>query len=363
MPVLMKLGCQSAPTNDTHLKYLARYGVRNICGYPATAEGRGDDRVWATVDALSRMKDLAAKHGISVDCVGPPLLESSYIDKEKNPAIMLAQNPERDRDIETIQTLIRNCARVGLPSIKYNMSILGVLRSGTRPGRGDEMDAVWKLSDAQAKLQTDVIVGGHDDNASGKAMPISQPTRGLTRAGHVDADAFWERITYFLDRVIPVANEYKIRMACHPQDPGVPPEGYQGVDRVLGTVDGLKKFVAIQESPYHGLNFCQGTVSEMLADPGTQIYDVIRHFGTRKKIFNVHFRNIRGHRNDFVEVYPDEGDVDMVKAIKVYREVGYPYMLMPDHVPVAENDPDGLQSFAFCYGYIRGLIQSLGAAT
>ena len=138
---------------------------------------------------------------------------------------MLAQSPERDRDIETIQTLIRNCARVGLPSIKYNMSILGVLRSGTRPGRGDEMDAVWKLSDAQAKLQTDVIVGGHDDNATGKNVTISQPTRGLTRAGQVDADAFWERITYFLDRVIPVANEYKIRMACHPQDPGVPPEG------------------------------------------------------------------------------------------------------------------------------------------
>ena len=100
-----------------------------------------------------------------IDCVGPPVLESSYIDKEKHPAIMLAQSPERDRDIETIQTLIRNCAQVGLPSIKYNMSILGVLRSGTRHGRGDEMDAVWKLSDAQAKLQTDVIVGGHDDNA------------------------------------------------------------------------------------------------------------------------------------------------------------------------------------------------------
>ena len=330
-PVLMKLGCQSAPTNDTHLKYLARYGVRNICGYPEIADGR----IYATVDELSRMKDLAAKNGIEIDCVGPPVLTSSYIDNEKHPAIMLAQSPERDCDIESIQTLIKNCAQVGLPSIKYNMSILGVLRTGRTPGRGDASYSQWKLAEAKPKTP-------------------------LTIAGHVDADMFWERITYFLDRVIPVANEYKIRMACHPQDPGVPPEGYQGVDRVLGTVDGLKKFVAIQESPYHGLNFCQGTVSEMLADPGTQIYDVIRYFGTRKKIFNVHFRNIRGHRNDFVEVYPDEGDVDMVKAIKVYREVGYPYMLMPDHVPVAKNDPDGLQSFAFCYGYIRGLIQSLG---
>ena len=103
---------------------------------------------------------------------------------------------------------------------------------------------------------------------------------------------------------------------------------------MLGTVNGLKKFVSIKESPYHGLNFCQGTVSEMLQDPGKEIYDVIRYFGSRKKIFNVHFRNIRGHRDEFVETYPDEGDVDFVKAIQTYREVGYPYLLMPDHVPV-----------------------------
>jgi mannonate dehydratase len=329
----MKLGCQSAPTTDAHLKFLARYGVKHICGYPEIADGR----IYATVEELSRMKDLAAKNGITVECVGPPVLESSFIDKEKHPAIMLAKSPERDRDIEAIQKMIRNCAQVGLPSIKYNMSILGVVRTGRAPGRGDATYSQWKLADAH-------------------------PDKPLTIAGPVDADQFWERISYFLERIIPVANEYKIRMACHPHDPGMPPAGYQGVDRVLGTVAGLKKFVAIQESAYHGLNFCQGTVSEMLADPGKEIFDVIRYFGTRKKIFNVHFRNIRGHRDDFVEVYPDEGDVDMVKAMQVYREVGYPYMLMPDHVPVAPNDPNGLQSFAFCYGYIQGLIQSVNRA-
>ncbi len=326
----MKLGCQSAPTNDVHLKYLARYGVRNICGYPQIADGR----LYATVDELSRMRDLAEKNGISVDCVAPPFLASSHIDREKHPAIMLAESPERDRDIEALQTFIRNCAKVGIPSIKYNMSILGVLRTGRTPGRGDAMYSTWRLKDAH-------------------------PDPPLTRAGRVDADRFWERITYFLERVIPVAEEYKIRMACHPHDPGVPPEGYQGVVRVLGTVDGLKKFISIKESPYHGLNFCQGTVSEMLQDPGKEIYDVIRYFGTRNKIFNVHFRNIRGRRDDFQEVYPDEGDVDFVKAIQVYKEVGYPYLLMPDHVPFAANDPQGLQSFAFCYGYIRALIQAV----
>jgi mannonate dehydratase len=327
---LMKLGCQSAPTNDTHLKYLARYGVKNICGYPETADGR----LYATLEELKGMRDLAERNGISVDCIGLPFLTSSHIDREKHPAIMLAQSPERDRDIEAVQTMIRNCAATGIPSIKYNMSILGVLRTGRTPGRGDATYSKWSLA-------------------------AVKPATPLTKAGPVNGEKFWERITYFLERVIPVANEHKIRMACHPHDPGVPPEGYQGVDRVLGTVDGLKRFISIKESPYHGLNFCQGTVSEMLQDPGKEIFDVIRYFGTRQKIFNVHFRNIRGHRNEFVEVYPDEGDIDFVKAIQVYKEIGYPYMLMPDHVPQAPNDPNGLQSFAYCYGYIRALIQSL----
>jgi mannonate dehydratase len=328
-PARMRLGCQSEPSNEEHFAYLARYGVEGICGYPAI----GDNRLYATVGELESLRDLAAKHRLTVDMISPPFLASSHIDRERHPAIMLAQNPERDRDIEAFQTLIRNCAAAGIPAIKYNMSILGVLRTGRKPGRGDATYSAWSLKDAHS----------------------SKP---LTRAGHVDDDAAWERITYFLERVVPVANEYKVRIACHPHDPGVPPEGYQGVARVLGTIDGLKKFVAIHESPYHGLNFCQGTVSEMLQDPGKEIYDVIRYFGLRGKIFNVHFRNIRGHRDEFVEVYPDEGDVDFVQAIQTYREIGYSYLLMPDHVPQAPNDPNGLQSFAFCYGYIRALIQA-----
>lgn len=327
---LMKVGCQTAPSNEKHLQYLARYGVRNVCGYPEISDGR----LYATVEELKRLRDLGERNQISIDCIAPPFLESSHIDREKHPAIMLAQSPERDRDIESLQIMIRNCGTAGIPCIKYNMSILGVLRTGRTPGRGDAAYSTWRLKDAK-------------------------PNSPLTRAGHVDADVAWERITYFLERVIPVAEEYKIRMACHPHDPGVPPEGYQGVVRVLGTVDGLKRLVSIKESPYHGLNFCQGTVSEMLRNPGDEIYDVIRYFGSRQKIFNVHFRNIRGHRDDFVEVFPDEGDIDFVKAIGVYKEVGYEYMLMPDHVPEAPDDPGGLQSFAFCYGYIRALIQAI----
>lgn len=327
---LMKLGCQSGPTSDKRLQFFARHGVKNICGYPEFRDGKAGI---PTVDELLKLKERASKWDTSIDLIAPSFLASSHIDRTERPAIMLGESPERDRDIERFQNLIRNCAKAQIPAIKYNMSILGVLRTGRTPGRGDAHYSTWRLRDAT-------------------------PRKPLTRAGRITADIYWERITYFLERVVPVANEYKIRLACHPHDPGVPATGYQGVDAVLGTVDGLKKFISIRESPYHGLNFCQGTISEMLQNPGKEIFDVIQYFGSRKKIFNVHFRNIRGRRDDFMEVYPDEGDVDMLKAMLAYREVEYPYMMMPDHVPHHEDDPDGLQAFAFAYGYIRALIQA-----
>lgn len=331
--VRMRLGCQSGPTSDRRIQFFARHGVEAICGYPEDSQNQG----WFSVDDLSRLRERCEKWKVGLECIEPGFLASTHIDHTARPAIPLGQSPERDRDIESLQNTIRSAARAGIPSIKYNLNILGVLRTERTPGRGGTTYSSWSLAEAKA---------------SGK-FPAE------TRAGRVTADLYWERITYFLERVIPAANEFGVRMACHPHDPGVPPvKGFEGVDAVLGTVDGLKKFVAIEESPYHGLNFCQGTVSEMLADPGKEIYDVIRYFGLRKKIFNVHFRNIRGHRDDFRETYPDEGDVDFVKAMRVYREVGYPYLMMPDHVPYHADDPGGDQAFAFCYGYIRALIQA-----
>ena len=84
-----------------------------------------------------------------------------------------------------------------------------------------------------------------------------------------------------------------------------------------------------------------------------------------KKIFNVHFRNIRGGLHDFYETWPDEGDVDMYQLVKTLHEAGYSYMLMPDHAPLHPDDvaPQGVskrvsQAWAFQFGYIIALIQA-----
>ena len=90
---------------------------------------------------------------------------------------------------------------------------------------------------------------------------------------------------------------------------------------------------------------------------------MIRYFGSRGKIFNVHFRNIRGGFLNFQETFIDDGDVDMLKAMRVYKEVGFDGMMMPDHVPAIAGDAKGAQAFAFTFGYIKALIAAVAAET
>ena len=333
--VLMKIGGSASAYDEKALQAALRYGVKNITARPQMAD---EKRLYATVDELKRMRELPEKHGVSIDVLTPPHLESSHIDREENPYIMLGKSPERDREIEGLQTMIKNCAAAGIPCIKYNMSILGVLRTGRAPGRGDTSYSHFKLADAK-------------------------PNPPLTRAGRVTEDMYWERITYFLERVVPVATEYKVKLACHPHDSMTPPEGYQGVNAVLSTPEGLKKFVSIKDSPYHGLNLCVGTLSEMLMDPGKEVFQHITWFGQKNKIFNIHFRNIKGNRLEFSEVAPDEGDVDFPRVIMTLRDVGYAGMVQPDHNVNAAGDTSGGAAYrAFVYGYIQAAIQAAALA-
>lgn len=319
----MFLGTQFRARDDDDYRVMAQLGIEHVCADPA-----GNPHDW-TLEILEGHRDHLAGFGLSLDMIQLPL-SSRVIEKQYSPDILSA-GPERDHQIDSICRLIERAAAAGIPAVKYNLNIIGIPRTELETGRGGSRNDAfrWDKADHEAPL---------------------------TIAGVVDEDENWERIDYFLERVIPVAEANKVRLACHPHDPYTPP-GYRGVTRVLGTVEGLKKFVLMRENPYHGLNFCQGTVGEMLDNPAEEIFDVIRWFGERGKLFNVHFRNIRGGRLSFMETFPEEGDMDMWRSLKTYAEVGYQYMIMPDHVPqISGRDPQNT-AFAFSYGYIVALLQ------
>lgn len=328
LPVLMKAGHQHDHSAST-LKLLAALGVEHICsGLPS----RRLDEAWS-VAGLIRLRQHVESFGLHLDAVPLPM-SSLPIKRAELPEILLAKDPARDQAIGAVCQMIRNAGRAGIPMVQYNMTLLGVVRTGRVPGRGGASYSTFDYAQAQ--------------------------TTGLTEAGVVTAPIYWDRIEYFLKRVVPVAEEAKVKIALHPNDPGLPADRpFEGVQVVLSTVEGLKRFVDTVPSPYHGLNFCQGTISEMLPRPGEEIYDVIRYFGARKKIFNVHFRNIAGGFLRFTETFPDNGDVDMPRALATYREVGFDGMVMPDHVPVVDGDADRLKAYSYCFGYIQALLQAL----
>ncbi len=325
--VLFHAGTQQGHSPDV-LRAMSAFGLKHICSGVISA--RLDEK-WS-VDSLSRFREQVESFGLSLAMVPLPM-PSVTINKASYPNILLGKSPERDREIDEIGAMIRNAGKAGIPSMKYNLTYLGVVRSGYTPGRGGARSSTFVFETATVDPRVFEMVQGDDD-------------------------MMWERIEYFLKRIVPVAEEAKVRIACHPNDPGMPKGGFHGVPSVLSSVEGLKKFVGIAASPYHGLNFCQGTVCEMLDHPAKEIPDVIRYFGSRKKIFNVHLRNILGHRLNFREAFPDEGDIDFLECARVYREVGYDGMLMPDHAPQIEGDKSGL-AFAFEIGYIQAIIQTV----
>jgi mannonate dehydratase len=332
-PLKLHVGSQRRAESVTAAQYLVRHGVKHWVPSPRPSGGR---TYWVPSD-LYPVLDFAAQNGLKVEMVALPLLGSTNIDREQRPAIMLGQSPQRDRDIEDIHRCIAALAAVGIPAFKYNMSILGVPRTADTPGRGNSFYSTFNA----ALL---------DKNAP------------PTIAGIVTAEQFWERINYFVQRVIPVCEQYRIQAACHPQDPGTPPGGYRGVlENVLSTPGGmgLFKFLALDNSRYHGLNLCIGVLAEMLWDPQEEIYDIVRALARTRRLFNIHLRNIRGRRDNFQEVYSDEGDINLARVVQILAEEGYEYSIDPDHEPDSPDDAGGLQGYAHGFGYIEALIKSV----
>lgn len=332
----MVVGCQSRRgTSKENLEFLARHGVFHMDpGEPRVlADGR-----WDLDDARRQVED-AAKYGITIASYHLPLT-SAGIDRQRQPNIMLGKSPERDREIEILQQHIEVAGRAGVPLLLYNTTILPVVRTGRTidPSRGNASYSTWDFEEAVAK--------GMD--------------KEMTIAGRVDIDEMYERITYLLDRLLPVAEEYKVKLGNHIADPPMP-VGYRGITRWNSpqVFEGIMRFAQLYDSPYHGFNLCLGSTAEGLENPRTDILPIIAWIGARNQIFNIHLRNIKGGWNRFQEVYPDNGDMDFVAVVRALKDTGYTGMLMPDHAPSHEDPAAGNQAFAFAYGHTKALLQAI----
>ena len=240
----------------------------------------------------------------------------------------------RDEEIATACELIENMGKLGIPVWCYEwMTDFNWLRTTfDTPSRGGS------------------VVTSFDYAAMRDAPP--------TELGPISEDELWENLTYFLQKVVPVAEKAGVKLAMHPDDPPLSP--IRGVGRIMRSVENFQRLLDLVPSPMNGITMCQGNFTLMTDD----LPKVIRQFGKQGKIFFVHFRDVRGTPEKFEETWHDAGKTDMLACMHAYREIGFDGVLRPDHVPTVEgdsNDNAGYSAFGRLYaiGYIRGLQQAV----
>ena len=308
-------------TNLRNFQYHERQGVMhftNIMGGGA----------W-DLDQMKAWKADCDSYGMTWEAIR---MDSSYI--------YLKPGAERDRKVEEIASNIQKASAVGVQVITMHWTLIPIRRNAHTPGRGGSSYHAFKLE------------------ADWKALPVESH-------GIVSYDDYWERITYFLTSLIPVCEQYDVRLGIHPYDPPGLPRGYQGVDNwdaaPASVFDSLKKYEAIVDSPYNAFQLCLGTVMEGLKNPKTELLPIVKYFAEKDKIVQIHMRNIRGGLHNFEEVYIDEGEADFIEVVRILRDAGYRYSICPDHVPTHPDDPRGYQAFAQAFGYIGSLIDAANA--
>jgi mannonate dehydratase len=242
--------------------------------------------------------------------------------------------PGWEQELEYVCDLIRNMGAVGIRVWCYEwMPVLNWMRTSTTvPARGG------------------ALATGYDHEYIKKAP--------LTEYGEVPEELLWKNLKRFLEHVVPVAEKAGVQLAMHPDDPPLSP--IRGLGRIMRSIDNYQRLLDLVPSPVNGIGLCQGNFTLMTDDlPG-----VIRHFGAQKKIFFVHFRDVRGTVEKFEETFHDDGKTDMLACMRAYRDIGYEGVCRPDHVPTMEGDSNDSPSYSsigrlFAIGYLKGLREAV----
>jgi mannonate dehydratase len=242
--------------------------------------------------------------------------------------------PGRDEELDNYIAAIKALAQIGVPLVCYNwMAGIGWYRTKVDvPARGGALTSEFDIQDAEKQ--------------------------GLTEWGEVSEERIWRSLEYFLNAVIPVAEQAGVRMALHPDDPPISP--LRGIGRILTSAAAFRRVLNAVSSPLNGITFCQATFKLM----GEDVPALVREWSAQGKIFFVHFRDVEGTREHFRETFHDDGPTDMAHMLRIYHECGFAGPMRPDHAPTLEGERNDLPGYAitgrvFALGYMKGVMDAM----
>lgn len=329
----MKLGMDHiGPITDEKLKFLQQMGVEGIMGSPEIGP---NTKGYHEYNTLLHLKTRVEAFDMVLACIG------GNTPWDWNYKWMLGLDG-RDEQISNIQTTIRNMGAVGIPVYTYNIHALRFYRtSSTAPLRGGAQGT---------SFDADLVKNAPLYASTGANVDLIPEADRKP----VTDDELWANLSYFLEAVLPVAEEAGVKLGLHPDDPQVPVIG--GVARIMRSPEAFRRVIEMVPSDSNGLLFCVGCFTEM----GANVPNELRYFTERGKIHWVHFRNTKGTTEKFFETFADCGDTDMYQAAKALHEAGYQGYLTPDHRIRVEGDSDwGHRYWAYGLGYNKAVMMSL----
>lgn len=308
---------------------------------PSNLTGEGGH--WS-LEELVRLREDVEAHGLVLE--GIENVPHAHFDRVQRGL------PGRDQQLENLQRTIRNMAAAGIPVLGYNFIVTYVWRTDVdAPGRGGARVTAFDL----------------DKAAAGNALASYKLSPAGRLEEPISAEQLWANYRYFLDAVLPVAEEVGVRLALHPDDPPVE-EPLGDAARIFTSPASLVAALEMAHgSPAWGVDLCLGTVSEMGGQEA--VNEVIDSLATKGRVFYVHFRDVQGTVPSFRECFLGEGNYRPADVMRRLATAGFDGFIIDDHVPAMIFDQDtwvdvATQSYcsrgrAHAIGYLQGILEAL----
>jgi mannonate dehydratase len=296
-----------------------------------------EDKAW-TYEELATLKREVNAAGLEVEAV-----------ENFDPAHwhdVLLDGPKKAQQLEIVRTIIRNVGKAGIPIMGYNFSIAGVAGRIKGPFARGGAEAVGM------------------DGAFDKPMPKGMAWNMVYDHGAAAGNApmatheqLWGRLKDFLDAAVPAAEEAGVTLAAHPDDPPLPT--VRGQPRLVYQPALYQKLIKMKPSPRNALEFCVGTLAEMTEG---DVYDTVDTYSRQGKVAYVHLRNVRGKVPFYKETFIDDGDVDVLRVLRILKKNRFEGVVIPDHAPQMTCAAPWHAGMAYALGYLRAGMQALEAA-
>lgn len=336
------------------LKYIAQ--IPGIDGVVTSLMDIPVGEVWPLKD-IEELKAYVDSYGLNLDVIESVNVHESIKLGDEN----------RDKYIDNYKTTLRNLSKIGIKTVCYNfMPIFDWTRTDLAKPLNDGSTALCfdseqlkglkpnDLFDIIKKGSKDVIIPGWEIDR------LSEIEELFKKYENVSEEDLWKNLRYFLEAIIPVANECDINMGIHPDDP---PWSIFGLPRIITCKKNLQRVLDLVDSPRNGLTLCSGSLGP---NASNDIPDMIRDFGNQARLHFGHIRNInRLSKTSFHEAshLSNDGSLDLYEIVKAYSDVDFKGHIRPDHGRMIW-DEDGMPGYglydrALGIAYLNGLYEAI----